>query len=58
MADGSKQVLIAFRDGSYKKLSPVSWKHSQWIHFTLADGSTVSVNPHNVNYLHDGIADK
>lgn len=43
--------LIAFRDGSYKKLTPVTWKHSQWIHFTLADGSVVSVNPANVNYM-------
>lgn len=51
--------LIAFRDGSYKKVSPVSWKHSQWIHYTLEDGSVVMVNPVNVNYIHRGIdADK
>jgi hypothetical protein len=47
--------LIAFRDGSYKKVSPVAWKHSQWIHFDLADGSCVMVNPANVNYIHRDI---
>jgi hypothetical protein len=45
-------TLVSFRDGSYKKVRHVSWKHSQWIHFKLADGSTVAVNPANVNYLH------
>ena len=48
------ETLIAFCDGSYKKVKPVAWKHSQWIHFTLQDGSMVSVNPANVNYLHIG----
>lgn len=48
-------TLIAFCDGSYKKVKPAKWKHSQWIHFTLEDGSVVRVNPANVNYLHDGI---
>ncbi len=43
--------LIAFRDGSYKKVKPVAWKHSQWIHYTLADGSVVMINPANVNYI-------
>ena len=47
--------LIAFRDGSYKKVTPTAWKHSQWIHFTLADGSVVMVNPANVNYIHRDI---
>lgn len=53
-----KVHLIAFRDGSYKKVKPVSWKHSQWIHYTLADGSVVRVNPQNVNYIHDGIGEE
>ena len=52
MAD---QHLIAFCDGSYKKVSPTAWKHSQWIHYTLEDGSVVMVNPANVNYIHRGI---
>ena len=47
--------LIAFRDGSYKKVRPVGWKHSQWIHYTLDDGSVVMVNTRNVNYIHRGI---
>lgn len=47
-----KTTLISFCDGSYKKVHPVSWKHSQWIHFKMADGSTVACNPANVNYLH------
>jgi hypothetical protein len=50
--------LIAFRDGSYKKVAPVTWRHSQWIHFTLDDGSVVMVNPVNVNYIHRGINDE
>jgi hypothetical protein len=51
MADTTSETLVAFCDGSYKKLKPVSWKHSQWIHFTLEDGSVVMVNPANVNYI-------
>ena len=47
--------LVAFRDGSYKKVTPVAWKHSQWIHYTLKNGSVVMVNPFNVNYIHRGI---
>ena len=47
-------VLVSFRDGSYKKVRHVGWKHSQWIHFTLEDGSQVACNPDNVNYLHIG----
>ena len=48
--------LIAFNDGSYKKIRAVSWKHSQWMHFTLGDGTVVRVNPDKVNYLHQGVA--
>jgi hypothetical protein len=49
--------LIAFRDGSYKKVTPTpdGWKHSQWIHYTLDDGSVVMCNPANINYIHRGI---
>lgn len=47
--------LIAFKDGSYKKVKAIDWKHSRWIHFTLRDGSVVRVNPENVNYLHQGV---
>jgi hypothetical protein len=46
-------TLVAFRDGSYKRVQHVGWKHSQWIHYSLRDGSTLHVNPANVNYLHD-----
>ena len=49
-----KEHLIAFRDGSYRKVLPVAWKHSQWIHFSLTDGSVVMVNPRNVNYIQQG----
>lgn len=45
--------LIAFRDGSYKKVTPTDWKHSQWIHYTLSDGSVVRVNTVNVNYIQE-----
>lgn len=47
--------LIAFNDGSYKKLCPVEWKHSQWIHYILPNGTIVMVNPRNVNYIHRGL---
>lgn len=45
--------LIAFRDGSYKKIviERDAWKHSQWIHYTRPGGSVVMVNPANVNYI-------
>lgn len=45
--------LIAFRDGSYKKVTTTDWKHSQWIHYTLSDGSVVRVNTVNVNYIQE-----
>ena len=48
-----REHLIAFRDGSYKKLIPIDWKHSQWIHYTLANGSIIRVNPANVNYIQE-----
>lgn len=51
----AQKHLVAFCDGSYKKVQPVGWKHSQWIHYTLSDGSVVMVNPANVNYIHRGI---
>jgi hypothetical protein len=53
----SQTHLIAFCAGSYKKVTPTAWKHSQWIHYTLPDGSVVMVNPLNVNYIHRGIDD-
>lgn len=59
MSKKEKQThLIAFRDGSYKKVSPTAWRHSQWIHYTLDDESVVMVNPNNVNYIHRGISDE
>lgn len=45
--------LIAFRDGSYKKVKPVDWKHSQWIHYTKENGGVVRINPTNVNYIEE-----
>ena len=46
--------LVSFRDGSYKKVTPVAWSHGQWIHYRKADGSVVRVNPANVNYIEQG----
>lgn len=48
-----KTTLIAFKDGSYKKVTHVKWKHSQWLHFTKPDGTTVSANYRNINYLEE-----
>jgi len=50
-----KTILIAFLNGSYKKVDYVEFKHSEWIHFTRADGSVVRVNPAQVKYLDDVI---
>lgn len=52
-----QRYLIAFKDGSYKKVTAVEWKHSQWIHFTLPNKTIVRVNPDNVNYIHQGVWD-
>ena len=46
------KTLISFTSGAYKEVSSVKWRQSNWIHFTLADGSKLAVNPANVNYLH------
>ena len=56
MDDKTTQVIEAL-ERLDKKVKPTAWKHSQWIHFTLADGSVVMVNPANVNYIHRGIDD-
>lgn len=49
-----KTHLVAFRDGSYKKLpEPDSWKHSQWIHYEYQTGRVVRINPSNVNYIEE-----
>lgn len=50
-AEPQEEHLIAFCDGSYKKVKPVDWKHSQWIHYTKKNGQIVMVNPANVNYI-------
>lgn len=47
-----KKTLVSFTNGAYKEVSAAAWRHSNWIHFTLADGSKLCVNPANVNYLH------
>ena len=49
----TNEILVAFNDGSYKKVKHIEWKHSQWIHFTKANGKQVHVNPKNVNYMED-----
>lgn len=45
--------LIAFNDGSYKKIKFESWKHSQWIHYIRPNGKAVRINPANVNYIEE-----
>ena len=50
----TKEHLISFRDGSYKKISaPKEWKHSQWIHYMQQNGDIVRINPRNVNYIEE-----
>lgn len=46
------QTLVSFTNGSYKQVDADTWRHSNWIHFKLKDGSKLAVNPGNVNYLH------
>lgn len=46
------KTLISFTNGSYKQVDVNEWRHSNWIHFNLPDGSKLCVNPANVNYLH------
>lgn len=47
-----RKTLISFTNGAYKQVPGDQWRHSNWIHFTLPDGSLLAVNPNNVNYLH------
>ena len=54
-----KEHLIAFRDGSYKKVkNPIEWKHSQWIHYTLENDTIIRINPKNVNYIQESNLEK
>ncbi len=46
------KTLVSFTNGAYKTVEADGWRHSNWIHFTLKDGSKLAVNPENVNYLH------
>lgn len=52
-AEVNQENLIAFCDGSYKKIKFSAWKHSQWIHYTRLDGKQVRINPKNVNYIEE-----
>jgi hypothetical protein len=52
MAEQNSKTLISFTNGSYKEVSVTEWRHSNWVHFRLPDGSKLCVNPDNVNYLH------
>lgn len=52
MPQESSKTLISFTNGSYKEVTVDEWRHSNWIHFKLPDGSKLAVNPDNVNYLH------
>lgn len=51
--DKNPENLISFKDGSYKKVKFVSWKHSQWIHYAQENGKNLRVNPENVNYIEE-----
>ena len=49
----TRDMLVSFVEGSYKKIKYTEWAHKQWIHFTKSDGKQVHVNPKNVNYLEE-----
>ena len=56
MTEASKKRvhLVAFRDGSYKKIEdPKNWKQSVWLHYTKQNGSVVRINLANVNYIEE-----
>lgn len=48
-----QENLVSFKDGSYKKVKFVSWKHSQWIHYATTSGKNLRINPENVNYIEE-----
>lgn len=46
-----QRYLIAFDNGSYKKVKAKTYDHKEWIVITKEDGSQVFVNPSKVKYI-------
>ena len=45
------KYLIAFTNGSYKRIKFVKYEHNEWIKITKEDGAEVFINPINVKYI-------
>lgn len=48
-----KTILVAFMDGSYKKIKVKLYEHKVWIQVTKPDDVVVYLNPNLVKYIED-----
>lgn len=48
-----RELLIAFMNGSYKKLKSTNYKHNEWIAITKEGGKQIFINTVNVKYVEE-----
>jgi hypothetical protein len=51
--DGERTLLVAFMNGSYKKMTVVEYDHKEWIVATKKDGAKVFINTSNVKWIEE-----
>jgi hypothetical protein len=48
-----RTLLIAFMNGSYKKITPVKYDHKEWIVIEKKDGTKAFINSANVKWIEE-----
>jgi hypothetical protein len=48
-----RELLIAFTNGSYKKVNSVNYDHKEWIVIKKESGKQVFINTANVKYIEE-----
>jgi hypothetical protein len=48
-----RTLLVAFMNGSYKKMTVVEYDHKEWIIAKKKDGSQVYINTSNVKWIEE-----
>jgi hypothetical protein len=51
--DGTRSLLVAFMNGSYKKMDVVKYDHKEWIVVEKSDGCKVFINSTNVKWIEE-----
>lgn len=49
----TRQLLIAFDNGSYKKITSSNYDHKEWIVIKRPNGKQVFINTNKVKYIEE-----